>query len=377
MATHLQDESPRLTPLHDLHLELGAKMTPFAGWQMPVQYPAGIKQEHLHCRSQAALFDVSHMAQIRLHGPQADTALESLTPTDVQGLPLNTQRYALFTLPNGGILDDFMVTRYDDFLYLVVNAACRDQDLAHLRQALQGQVEVEEIGDRALLALQGPLAEQALARIFPDIQAMVFMDSRRLPYQGAECYVSRSGYTGEDGFEISVPQDSALSLARELLAQPEVQPAGLGARDSLRLEAGLCLYGHDIDRNTTPIEAALGWSIGAARRRGGERTGGFPGEQIILEQLHEKTHKRLRVGLVGSDRAPVREGSKLSSQSGDAAGQVCSGTFSPSLEQPVAMAYVPRELATLGTQLVAEVRGKQLPMTVSRLPFVPNRYKRA
>jgi aminomethyltransferase len=363
-------------PLHNLHLAAGARMATFAGWQMPVQYPAGIKHEHLHCRSQAALFDVSHMGQLRLRGKHADRALERLTPADIVGLPLNRQRYALLTTPEGGILDDCMVSRYADYLYIVVNAACREQDIAHLRTGLGQDITVEEVNDRVLLALQGPKSAAVLARLLPDVQHMSFMSSRVLEINGAQCYVSRSGYTGEDGFEVSIPVSVATQFAEQMLAQEEVAWAGLGARDALRLEAGLCLYGHDIDTTTTPAEAGLSWSIGKARRPGGEREGGFPGDQHIFRELSDKSPKRKRVGLVVEGRAPVREDTTLFDQNNNSAGRVTSGLFSPSLERPVAMAYVHSPGTQPGTPLLAEVRGKRLRVTITSLPFVPHQYYR-
>lgn len=351
-------------------------MVEFSGWQMPVQYPAGIKQEHQHCRSQAALFDVSHMGQLRLRGKNVDRALERLTPADIVDLALNQQRYALLTTPEGGILDDCMVSRYEDYLYMVVNAACREQDVAHLKSYLGQDITVEEIDDRVLLALQGPQAATVLARLQPEVQNMLFMASRKITINGAQCYVSRSGYTGEDGFEISIPVSAATQFTEQLLAQKEVAWAGLGARDALRLEAGLCLYGHDIDTHTTPVEAGLNWSIGKARRHGAAREGGFPGEQRILRELVDKSAARKRVALVVQGRVPVREGAALYDQSNNLVGQVTSGLFSPTLERPIAMAYVKTPLAKAQTTLLAEVRGKQVAVTVGTLPFVPHRYHR-
>ncbi|QIM47716.1 glycine cleavage system aminomethyltransferase GcvT [Pusillimonas sp. DMV24BSW_D] len=363
-------------PLHNLHVAAGARMVEFAGWHMPVQYPAGIKQEHLHCRTQAALFDVSHMGQLRLNGKRVDRALEHLTPADIVDLPLNQQRYALLTSAEGGILDDCMVSRYTDYLYMVVNAARREHDIAYLKANLGEDIAVEEIHDRALLALQGPLAATVLARLQPEVQHMRFMASHAIEINGAQCYVSRSGYTGEDGFEISIPIAAATQFAEQLLVQEEVAWAGLGARDALRLEAGLCLYGHDIDTHTTPVEAGLSWSIGKARRPGAAREGGFPGEQHILGELVNKSAARKRVGLVVQGRAPVREGAALYDQNNNRVGHVTSGLFSPTLEHPIAMAYVQTHVAKAQTYLLAEVRGKQLPVTVVSLPFVPHHYHR-
>ncbi|WP_413112877.1 glycine cleavage system aminomethyltransferase GcvT [Thaumasiovibrio sp. DFM-14] len=364
------------TPLYPLHLDAGAKMVPFANYSMPVQYALGVKKEHLHCRSQAGLFDVSHMGQLRLHGVNAAAELEKLVPVDIVDLPVGKQRYALFTNPNGGLMDDLMVTNYGDHLYVVVNAACKAQDIEHLQQNLSDGVTVELLDDRALLALQGPLAAEVLAQLNPKVNEMVFMDSAYLTLAGVECMVSRSGYTGEDGFEISVPAVSAQALAAKLVADSRVEWIGLGARDSLRLECGLCLYGHDIDATTTPIEASLIWAISPARRRGGARAGGFPGDAVILEQVETKQVSRKRVGLLGQSKAPVREGTKLFDQQDNEVGIVTSGTYGPTKEAPVAMAYLTQEMAKLGNEVFAEVRGKKLPMTVEKMPFVPQRYYR-
>ncbi|HMX12441.1 MAG TPA: glycine cleavage system aminomethyltransferase GcvT, partial [Burkholderiaceae bacterium] len=294
------------TPLHELHLELGARMVPFAGYAMPVQYPAGILAEHRQCRDSAALFDVSHMGQVRLVGADAAAALESLVPVDVVDLPVGKQRYAFFTNAAGGLLDDLMITRREDDLFLVVNAGCKDADLRHLTAQIGHRCQVIAQPERALLALQGPKAVDALARINGGVAALTFMTGGWFALAGADCFVTRSGYTGEDGFEISVPATHAVALARTLLAQPEVQPAGLGARDTLRLEAGLCLYGHDIDETTTPVEAGLTWAIQKVRRAGGERHGGYPGAAAIDQQLSAGPACK-RVGLVGLERVPVRE----------------------------------------------------------------------
>ncbi|TXS92046.1 glycine cleavage system aminomethyltransferase GcvT [Parahaliea maris] len=364
------------TPLYDLHIELGGKMVPFAGYEMPVQYPLGVKKEHLHTRDKAGLFDVSHMGQLNLRGESAAAALEALVPVDIIDLPEGKQRYALFTNAEGGILDDLMVTNYGDCLYLVVNAACKAQDIAHLEAHLGDAVSMELLDDRALVALQGPAAAAVMARLAPATADMVFMDSRRMTILGADCFISRSGYTGEDGFEISIPAAQADAVVREILAQEEVEPIGLGARDSLRLESGLCLYGHDLDTTTTPIEASLIWAISKARRADGERPGGFIGSDVVLEQIATKQVARKRVGLVGEGRAPVREGTELFDAEGNAVGAVTSGTFGPSAEAPVAMAYVTADCAALDTELFAEVRGKRLPMRVSKMPFVPQRYHR-
>ncbi|MBJ9976132.1 glycine cleavage system aminomethyltransferase GcvT [Pseudomonas sp. S75] len=365
------------TPLHALHLELGARMVPFAGYDMPVQYPLGVLKEHLHTRAHAGLFDVSHMGQIMLRGPDAARALETLMPVDVVDLPVGTQRYALFTDEQGGILDDLMVANLgDDTLFLVVNAACKTQDLAHLRQHLGNRCEVQSLfEERALLALQGPAAATVLQRLTPDTADMTFMQVRRVSLLDTECLVSRSGYTGEDGYEISLPSAHAQALARRLLAEPEVQAIGLGARDSLRLEAGLCLYGHDMDRQTTPVEASLLWAISRARRADGARPGGFPGAQRITEQQCQGATRK-RVGLLPQERTPVREGAPIVDAAGKPVGTVSSGGFGPTLNAPVAMGYVDIEHAAPETPLFAIVRGKQVALKVSKMPFVAQRYYR-
>ncbi len=376
------------TPLHALHLELGARMTPFAGYDMPVQYPPGILKEHLHTRAHAGLFDVSHMGQVVLRpksGDLADAALalERLVPVDILGLAEGRQRYALFTNEAGGILDDLMVANRGDHLFLVVNAACKDADEAHLRAHLSDACEIERLDGRALLALQGPEAAAVLAAMAPESAEMRFMDVRALTLAGAACIVSRPGYSGEDGFEISVPDDAAVALARALLAHEAVEPIGLGARDSLRLEAGLCLYGSDLDPTTSPVEASLLWAMQKARRAGGAREGGFPGAPRILDELANGAGRRRvgrrRVGLLPEGRAPVRGGAAVFAGENDAdpAGTVTSGAFGPSLGGPMAMGYVPSVLAATGTRLFAEVRSKKLSVTVAAMPFVKSNYKRA
>jgi aminomethyltransferase len=370
------------TPLHGLHVSLGAKMVPFAGYDMPVQFPAGVLREHLHTRSNAGLFDVSHMGQIALtakSGRVADAAaaLEALVPQDIVGLPRGRQRYAQFTNADGGILDDLMVANLGWYLFLVVNAACREADEAHLRAHLSDACVIEPLTDRALIALQGPKAEAVLAKFCAEAAEMRFMDAGPRKVMGLDCVVSRSGYTGEDGFEISVPADRAEQLARALLAEPDVQPIGLGARDSLRLEAGLCLYGHDIDTMTTPVEAALEWSVQKIRRPGGARAGGFPGAEKILAHFADGAPRR-RVGLRPEGRAPVREGASLFADETGAipVGKVTSGGFGPTLNAPVAMGYLPTALATPDTRVFAEVRGQRMPLRVAATPFVKNTYKR-
>ena len=363
------------TPLHALHRELGAKMVPFAGYDMPVSFPAGILAEHRQCRESAVLFDVSHMGQLRLVGSDAAAALETLVPVDVVGLAEGRQRYALFTNDDGGILDDLMVTRRADHLFLVVNASCKDADTEHLRSRIGQRCEIVPMPDRALLALQGPKAAAVMERLAPALAKLVFMSGAEARIAGIDVFATRSGYTGEDGFEISVAATDAEALARALLAEPEVMPAGLGARDTLRLEAGLCLYGHDIDTTTTPVEAGLTWAIQKVRRPGGERAGGYPGAATIGAQLADGVARK-RVGLVGLDRAPVREGTALVDGGGADVGRVTSGTIGPTVGKPVALAYVKTELATVGMPLLADVRGKLMPMQVTALPFVPHRYFR-
>lgn len=365
------------TPLHALHLELGARMVPFAGYDMPVQYPLGVMKEHLHTREQAGLFDVSHMGQIRLRGANAAQALESLVPVDIIDLPVGMQRYAMFTNEQGGILDDLMVANLGDGeLFLVVNAACKDQDLAHLRQHIGEQCEIEPLfEERALLALQGPAAVKVLERLAPQVAQMTFMQFAPVQLLGEDCYVSRSGYTGEDGYEISVPAHKAEALARRLLQEPEVAAIGLGARDSLRLEAGLCLYGHDMNSTTTPVEASLLWAVSKARRADGPRAGGFPGAAQVFAQQQAGVARK-RVGLLPQERTPVREGAEIVDEAGEVLGQVCSGGFGPTLGAPVAMGYLNSDQAALDTQVWAIVRGKKVAMKVSRMPFVAQRYYR-
>ena len=369
------------TPLHELHLELGARMVPFAGYAMPVQYPAGLMAEHLHTRLAAGLFDVSHMGQLRLVGPDAAAALETLIPVDVIDLPAGKQRYGLLLNEDGGIIDDLMFFNRDfangGDIFVIVNGACKVGDIAHIQHKIGTRCEVIPMPEMALLAVQGPQAVAALARLAPGVEKLVFMTGGRFTVAGCDCFLTRSGYTGEDGFEISVPAAQADTLARALLAQPEVKPVGLGARNSLRLEAGLCLYGNDLDTSTTPVEASLNWAIQKVRRSGGARAGGFPGAERVLAQLTEPaTLTRKRVGLIALERVPVREHTELQSVDGTAAGEVTSGLLGPSINQPVAMAYVKPEFATLGTRLNAIVRGRPVPMEVAAMPFVPNRYFR-
>jgi aminomethyltransferase len=370
------------TPLYEMHMRLGARMVPFAGYEMPVHYPSGIIKEHLHTRASAGLFDISHMGQITLrprfgHIADAARALESLVPGDILGLSAGRQRYTLLTNNKGGVLDDLMVANRGDHLMLVVNAARKVFDESHLQSSLSDSCIVQALLDRALVALQGPFAEAVLAALAPEVQTMRFMDVREIGLLGAACMVSRSGYTGEDGFEISVPAPAAELLCDALLRHPAVAPVGLGARDSLRLEAGLCLYGADLDETTTPVEAALEWTIAAARRRGGKRTGGFPGAQTILAQLDSGAARR-RVGLRPEGRAPVRGGAELfqNESDGTPAGVVTTGGFGVSLDAPIAMGYVPSAAAAPGTRLFAEVRARRHGVVVRELPFVPTHYKR-
>lgn len=378
-----RDESPLLrTPLHALHVARGGKLVPFAGYEMPVQYAAGVLREHLHTRTSAGLFDVSHMGQIALRPKSGDVkdaalALERLVPQDIVAIALGRQRYAQFTNADGGILDDLMVANFGDHLFLVVNAACKAADEAHLRTNLSDTCVIDSLADRALVALQGPKAESALAKLCADVTSMRFMDAGPRNVDGIAAFVSRSGYTGEDGFEISVPADQAEALVTRLLENSDVLPIGLGARDSLRLEAGLCLYGHDIDTTTTPVEGALEWSVQKSRRAGGARAGGFPGADKILAQFASGATRR-RVGLLPEGRAPVREGALLfaDAAASEPVGKVTSGGFGPTLNAPVAMGYLPTALAANGTQIFAEVRGQRLPLKVAPTPFVPNTYKR-
>ncbi|MBP2461094.1 MULTISPECIES: glycine cleavage system aminomethyltransferase GcvT [unclassified Rhizobium] len=371
----------KTTPLNALHLSLGAKMVPFAGYDMPVQYPLGVMKEHLHTRAAAGLFDVSHMGQVIVRAKSGDyadaaLALEKLVPIDILSLKEGRQRYGFFTDDNGCILDDLMVTNRGDHLLVVVNAACKDADLAHMTANLT-DCDVTLLDDRALVALQGPRAEAVLAELWAGVSSMKFMDVREVPLHDVPCIISRSGYSGEDGFEISIPQDHAVAVAKALLEHPDCEAIGLGARDSLRLEAGLCLYGNDIDTTTSPIEASLEWALQKARKAGGDREGGFPGADRILGELADGTSRR-RVGLKPEGKAPVRSHAKLFADADGLKelGEVTSGTFGPTVEGPVAMGYVPVSHAVAGTQVFAEVRGKYLPMTVAALPFITPTYKR-
>jgi aminomethyltransferase len=373
-------------PLNDLHIQLGARMVPFAGYSMPVQYPEGLMAEHKHTRTAAGLFDVSHMGQLRLVGPEAAAALESLLPVDVVDLPVGKQRYGLLLNDGGGILDDLMFfNKGNNEIFIIVNGACKVADIAHIQAKIGHLCEVTPMPERALLALQGPQAVTALARLVPGVEKLVFMTGGNFTIQAGsqriEVFLTRSGYTGEDGFEISVHASDALALAQALLAQPEVKPIGLGARNSLRLEAGLPLYGNDIDTGTNPVEASLQWAIQKVRRSGGARAGGFPGATQILAALAGTTGaigaiSRKRVGLMALERIPVREHTEVQDASGKRLGEVTSGLLGPTIDKAIAMAYVPPEYATLGTRVNAIVRGKLVPMEVVAMPFVPTNYFR-
>jgi len=365
------------TPLHALHVELGARMVPFAGYSMPVQYPMGLMAEHQHTRNAAGLFDVSHMGQLKLMGPGAAAAFETLVPVDVADLPEGKQRYGLLLTPEGTIIDDLMFVNRGTDLFVIVNGACKVGDIAHIQQHIGALCDVLPLPEQALLALQGPQAVTALSRLLTHVEDLVFMTGGHFSWEGADLYITRSGYTGEDGFEISVPASHAEILARTLLSLPEVKPIGLGARNSLRLEAGLCLYGNDIDTTTTPVEAALTWAIQKVRRAGGARAGGFPGADRVLAQLAGQGLERKRVGLVALERVPVREHTELQDPAtGRRLGEVTSGLLGPTIDKPVAMGYLPAALAVAGTRVNAIVRGKPVPMEVTAMPFVPHRYHR-
>ena len=370
------------TPLNDLHISLGARMVPFAGYSMPVQYPAGLMAEHHHTRNAAGLFDVSHMGQLRLVGADADAAFESLIPVDVIDLPVGKQRYGLLLNDQGGIIDDLMFFRRENDIFVIVNGACKVGDIAHIQTRIGARCQVIPMPERALLALQGPQAVTALSRLAPGVEKLVFMTGGHFTVQAGtqrmEVFLTRSGYTGEDGFEISVHQSDAEALAKALLAQPEVKPIGLGARNSLRLEAGLPLYGNDIDNSTTPVEAGLNWAMQKVRRTDGARAGGFPGAEKILGQLAAGATgvQRKRVGLLALERIPVRDHSELQDMNGQRIGEVTSGLLGPTIDKPIAMGYVPPAFAALGSRINAIVRGKPVPMEVVAMPFVPTRYFR-
>ncbi len=371
------------TPLYDLHVELGARMVPFAGYAMPVQYPSGLVAEHHHTRAAAGLFDVSHMGQLRLIGPDAAAAFETLMPVDVIDLPVGKQRYGLLTNEAGGIIDDLMFFRVaDDEIFVIVNGACKAGDIAHIQQHIGSRCQVITMPTHGLLALQGPQAVTVMSRLAPGIEKLVFMTGGRFTIAGADCFITRSGYTGEDGFEISVSAEQTEMLARALLAQPEVKPIGLGARNSLRLEAGLCLYGQDIDATTNPVEAGLGWAMQKVRRAGGARAGGYIGATHIIAAQANNTPATVingtkkRVGLIALERIPVREHTELQDASGNRIGEVTSGLLAPTIDKPIAMGYVHADLAAVGTRINAIVRGKAVAMEVSAMPFVPTRYFR-
>ena len=368
------------TPLYELHCELGAKLTEFAGYEMPIQYNLGILGEHQHTRTRAGLFDVSHMGQVILRGrsyQETALALERAIPMDALGLDVGRQRYGFLTTDNGGILDDLMFSNRGDHIFVVLNAACKDSDIVHLRAILEPDISIEVIENRALIALQGPASEAVLSEFNSQIKAMNFMDVETLSIAGAECWVSRSGYTGEDGFEISIPASAAESVTKSILSKEEVELIGLGARDSLRLEAGLCLYGHDIDKATTPVEAALTWAIQKVRRTHGERAGGFMGSEIISQQIETGTDKK-RVGFLPQTRAPMREGIEIfaTEVSKKVIGKITSGGFSPSLGYPIAMGYIASEFANSEDEFFGELRGKRVPVKVAKIPFVPLNFKR-
>ena len=368
------------TPLYELHCELGAKLTEFAGYEMPVQYSLGILGEHQHTRTKAGLFDVSHMGQITLRGssyPETALALEKVIPMDVLGLKVGRQRYGFLTTDGGGILDDLMFSNREDHIFVVLNAACKDSDIVHLRTLLEPEISIEVIENRALIALQGPASETVLSEFNSQISAMKFMDIETLSIAGAECWISRSGYTGEDGFEISIPSSAAEAITRSILSKQEVEFVGLGARDSLRLEAGLCLYGHDIDEETTPVEASLTWAIQKARRTNGERAKGFLGDEIITQQLDMGTYRK-RVGFLPQTRAPMREGVEIyeTESSKEVIGKITSGGYGPTVGHPVAMGYINSEYVDSNDNLFGELRGKRVPVKIAKLPFVPLNFKR-
>jgi aminomethyltransferase len=370
----------RKTPLYELHQEFGAKLTEFAGYEMPVQYGLGILGEHLHTRTKAGLFDVSHMGQVILSGrsyQETALALEQLLPMDVLGLGVGRQRYGFLTTNTGGILDDLMFSNRGDHIFVVLNAACKDTDIIHLRSLLEPDISVKEIEDRALIALQGPASEAVLNELNPQIKKMKFMDVETFPIGGADCWVSRSGYTGEDGFEISIPAGAAEQVTRIILSNQNVEFIGLGARDSLRLESGLCLYGHDIDKATTPVEASLTWAIQKARKANGSRVGGFIGSEIILNQLNNGTDKK-RVGFLPQTRAPMREGVEIfaTEASKEVIGKITSGGYGPTVGHPIAMGYIESEYMKGNDDLYGELRGKRLPVKISKMPFVPLNFKR-
>ena len=358
------------TPLFDLHIELGGKLVDFAGWELPVQYSHGIKAEHLHCRAKASLFDVSHMGQVKLRGPGVTKALEKLVPSNIEGIPEGKARYTLFTNDKGGILDDLIVSNAGDYLFVVVNASMRDQDIPHLRNNLVG-CEVEEITDHALIAIQGPKAESVVCKHVQEAVELKFMQTTIAKIMGVDCRISRLGYTGEDGFEISIPSETAIEIAKLFLKDEDCEPAGLGSRDSLRLESGLCLYGNDIDTATSPIEAQLNWVMQKRRRE----EGGFPGAEQILKELAQGPKRKL-VGIKPEGGAPARQGTIVCDQSDRQIGKITSGGFGPTVNGPISMGYVATEHSEPGTQVNLIVRNKSLPGRVTLMPFVTQNYKR-
>ncbi|MFK7975946.1 MAG: glycine cleavage system aminomethyltransferase GcvT [Halioglobus sp.] len=363
------------TSLHALHVELGAKMVPFAGYDMPVQYALGIIKEHQHTRAAAGLFDVSHMGQLVIEGSGAVDMLESVVPVDIKGLEIGRQAYALLTNEQGGVLDDLMIARWsNDKFFLVVNAACKVEDIAYLTSKLSGQ-SLTVLEDQALLALQGPKARSVMKRLHPDLADMVFMQAAHVDIEGVPMHITCSGYTGEDGYEISLSAEHAEAFARQLLSYAEVEPIGLGARDSLRLEAGLCLYGHELSPTIDPVTAGLTWSISKPRRADGERAGGFPGAERVFERMQNKP-ARARVGLAVTGKRPVRDGQLVCNEAGDQIGEVCSAAFGASLGGPIAMAYIERQYSEPGTALTVLVRDKPVDVTVVKMPFIKQRYFR-
>ena len=370
------DKQIRTTSLYQMHLDAGAKMVPFAGYEMPVSYPLGIKKEHIHTREKAGLFDVSHMGQIRLVGKNVKRALESLVPVDIIDLPLMKLRYALFTNKDGGVMDDLMVTNLgDDSLFLVVNAACKEADFEHLLNTIGVECKVEFLEDVALLALQGPKAHEVLAEIAPSTSEMTFMTAKQLVINGIDCFITRSGYTGEDGFEISLLAKDAEELAKLLLSNEEVEWVGLGARDSLRLEAGLSLYGHELDNDHSPVESSLNWALSKVRRTGGEREGNYLGDNIIMTHLNEGSESKI-VGLQPEGRMPVRDGALIEDELGNEAGQVTSGGFGPSINRPIAIARIKKNYIENQSKLFALVRDKKIAVEIVKLPFIKQNYYR-
>ena len=370
------DKQILTTPLYQMHLDAGAKMVPFAGYEMPVSYPLGIKKEHIHTREKAGLFDVSHMGQIRLVGANSKKALESIVPVDIIDLPLMKLRYALFTNKSGGVMDDLMVTNLgDEGLFLVVNAGCKNADFAHLQSTIGDDCKVEFLEDVALLALQGPLAHKVLSEISPSISEMIFMTAKQVVINGIECLVTRSGYTGEDGFEISLAAKDSEELAKLLLSNIEVEWVGLGARDSLRLEAGLSLYGHELDIHHSPVESSLGWALSKVRRTGGEREGNYLGFETIMKHINEGSESKV-VGLQPEGRMPVRDGAMIEDELGNNVGKVTSGGFGPSINRPIAIARLKKSYIEKNSKLFALVRDKKIAVEIVSLPFVKQNYYR-